>query len=52
MAEHRDRTELREDIPEEVRHPNRQGAPGPALVVGMAVAAIMLILIAVAVTVV
>lgn len=52
MADDRDRTELREDLPEEVRHPNETGAPRRGLVVGMALAAIMLIAIAVAVTVV
>lgn len=51
MADHRDHTELRDDIPEDVRHPNSTGAPKPALVIGMVLAAIMLILIAVAVTV-
>lgn len=49
--DHRDQSELRDDIPEDARHPNRTGAPSPALVVGMALAAIMLIAIAVAVTV-
>ena len=52
MAEHHDRTEMREDLPEEVRHPNQRGAPGPALAIGMVIAAVMLIAIAVAVTVV
>ena len=52
MAEHRDHAEVRDDIPEQAKHPNRTGAPGPSLAIGMGVAAIMLILIAVAVTIV
>ena len=52
MAEHRDRTEVRDDLPEQVQHPNRTGAPGPSLAIGMVVAAVMLIAIAVAVTIV
>lgn len=52
MVDDRDRTELRDDLPEEVRHPNETGAPTRALVAGMVIAAIMLIAIAVAVTVV
>ena len=51
MAERRDRTELREDLPEEVRHPNSTRPSGPSLAVGLAVAAILLVAIAVAVTV-
>ena len=52
MPERRDRTELRDDLPEDVRHPNETGPSGPSLAVGMAVAAVMLILIAIAVTVI
>lgn len=52
MAEDRDRTELRDDLPEQVKHPNRTGAPGPGLAIGMAIAAVLAIALAVAITVV
>lgn len=52
MADDRDRTELRDDLPEDVRHPNETGAPTRALAIGMGIAAILLIAIAVAVTVI
>lgn len=52
MTERRDRTEHRDDLPEDVRHPNQTGPSSPSLVVGLAAAAIMLVLIALAVTVI
>lgn len=52
MAEHRDRTELREDLPDQVQHPNRHGASGPGLAVGMVIAAVLAIAMAVAFTIV
>ena len=52
MAERRDRTELRDDLPEDVQHPNESGPSGPSLVVGLVAAAVMLVLIAIAVTVI
>lgn len=53
MAEQRrDRTELRDDLPEDVRHPNETGPGGPSLAVGLAAAAIMLVLIALAITII
>lgn len=54
MAERRDRTELREDLPEDVRHPNETTEPSriPTNAIVAAAVAIMLILIAVAITVV
>ncbi len=33
MTEDRDRTELRDDLPEDVQHPNETGPSGPSLAV-------------------
>lgn len=46
----KDRTEVRDDLPEEVKHPDRAGPSGPSLAVAMGVAAALMIALALAVT--
>lgn len=51
MAQPQDRTDARDDLPEEVQHPNRTGPSGPSLAIGLAIVAVLMIALAVAVTV-